>query len=53
MSGGRNETDTETLDIIEGVVERVHFEFAAVAGSGIDGADRQAVAEPSAGSLVD
>ena len=36
----------EALEIVEGVVERVNLQLAAVARAGIDLADRQAAAEP-------
>ena len=46
MARRGDETDAEALDVVIGVVERVDFEFASVAGSGVDLADRQASAEP-------
>ena len=51
--GGRSdEAQPVTFQIIECVVQRMDFQFAAVAGAGIDLADRQAPAEPCPGSLV-
>ena len=38
----------EALEVIERVAERVNLQFAAVAGSGIDLADRREVAKPAA-----
>jgi hypothetical protein len=35
-----DEADAETLDVAIGVVERVNFQLAAIAGSGVDLADR-------------
>jgi hypothetical protein len=43
-----DETQPEPLEIVDRVVERVDLELAAVAGAGIDLADRQAAAEPRA-----
>src|SRR5262249_18285787 len=42
-----NEAQPEALEIIEGVVERVNLQLAAVAGTSIDLADRQTAAEPA------
>jgi hypothetical protein len=41
-----DEAQTEALEIVERIVQRVDFQFAAVARTGIDLADRQAAAEP-------
>ena len=43
-----DEAQAEALEIVEGVVERVDFKLAAVAGAGVDLADREAAAEPAA-----
>ena len=48
MARRGDETEAEALEIVEGVVEGVDLELAAVAGAGIDLADRQAAAEPAA-----
>jgi hypothetical protein len=42
-----DEAQAEALEIVEGVVEPVDFEFAAIARPGIDLADRQASAQPT------
>jgi hypothetical protein len=47
MARRSDEAQPETLEIIEGVVERVNLQLAAVAGAGVDFADRQAAAEPA------
>ena len=47
MARGGHEADTEALDIVKGVAERVDFEFAAVAGARIDFADRETAPEGS------
>ena len=47
MARGGDEPDTETLDIVKGVAERVDFEFAAVARAGVDFADRETAPEAS------
>ena len=46
MTRRGDEPQAEPLDVVIGVVERVNFQLASVAGSGIDLADRQAPAEP-------
>ena len=43
-----DETKAEALEIVEGVVERVDLELAAIAGASVDFADRKATAETSA-----
>jgi hypothetical protein len=43
-----DEAQAEALEVVEGVVEGVDLELAAVAGAGIDLADRQAAAEAPA-----
>ena len=48
-----DEAQAEALEVVEGVVERVDLQLAAVAGAGIDLADRQAAAEPAARGAVD
>ena len=42
----------ETFEIIEGIVERMNFKLATVAGAGIDLADRQAAAEQASRGAV-
>ena len=39
MPRRRHKTQTEGIEIVEDAVERVDFEFAAVAGTGVDFAD--------------
>ena len=41
-----DEAQAEPFQIVEGVAERMDLEFAAVARTGIDLADREAAAEP-------
>jgi hypothetical protein len=53
MTRRGDEAQTEPLDVVERVVERVDFEFAAVARAGIDLADRQAAAKPAPRRLID
>jgi hypothetical protein len=40
-----DEAQPEALEIVEGVVERVNFKLAAVAGAGVDFADGEAAAK--------
>ena len=47
MARRGDEAQAEALEIVERIVERVDFQFAAVARAGIDFADRQAAAEPA------
>ena len=47
MARGGHEADTESLDIVKGVAERVDLELAAVAGTRIDFADRETAPEAS------
>ena len=53
MARRRDKAQAETFEIVEGVVERMDFQFAAVAGAGIDLADRQAAAQPPARGAID
>ena len=53
MARRGDEAQPEAFEIVEGIVERVDFQFAAVAGAGVDLADRQRAAEPLAGGDVD
>ena len=48
-----DEAETEALDVVEGVVERMDLKFAAVARTGIDLANRKAAAEPPLARPVD
>ena len=52
MARRGDEAQAEAFEIVERVAERVDFQFAAVAGAGIDLADRQRAAEPGAGGAV-
>jgi hypothetical protein len=45
MARRGNEAEAEALDVVIGVVKRVDFEFASIAGSGIDLAYRETSAE--------
>ena len=47
MAGRGHEADAEALDVVEGVVERVDLELAAVAGTRVDLADAETAAEPA------
>ena len=53
MARRGDEPQAEALDVVIGVVERVDFQLASIAGSGIDLADRQAAAEPSPRGLAE
>ena len=46
MARRGDEAEAKALDIVIGVVERVDLELAAVAGAGVDLADRRLAAEP-------
>jgi hypothetical protein len=48
MARRGDEAEAEALEIVERVVERMDLQLAAIAGAGIDLADRQAAAEPAA-----
>src|SRR5262249_43145292 len=48
-----DEAQAEALDVIERVVECVDFEFAAIAGAGVDLTDRKTAAEPASSSALD
>ena len=50
MTRRRNEPETEALDVVVGIVQRVDFKFASIAGSGIDLPYGEAASEtPSCG----
>ena len=53
MAGRGDEAQAEAFQIVEGIVEGVDLELAAVAGAGVDLADRQRAAEPTARGAVD
>ena len=53
MAGRGDEAQAEAFEIVEGIVQRVDLELAAVARAGIDLADRQAAAEPPARRAID
>ena len=44
----RDETHAEALDIVDGIVERMDLQFAAIAGAGIDFANGKRAAEQPA-----
>jgi len=48
VTRGRDKSQAEAFEIIEGVVERVDFELAAVARAGVDLPNRETAAQPSA-----
>jgi hypothetical protein len=45
MARAGDEADAQAFDVVVGVVERVDLELAAVAGPGVDLADRQRLPE--------
>ena len=53
MARRGDEAQAEALEIVEGIVERMDFQLAAVAGAGIDLADREAAAEPAPRGAID
>ena len=53
MARRGDEAQAEALEVVERVVERVDFEFAAIAGAGIDLADRERAAELARARAVD
>ena len=53
MARRGDKAQPEPLEVVERIVQRVDFQLAAIARAGIDLADRQAAAEPSAGGAVD
>ena len=53
MARRGDEAQAEALEVVEGVVERVDFQLAAVAGAGIDLADGEAAAEPAPRRAID
>ena len=48
MSRRGHEAQAEAFEIVEGVVEGMNFQLAAIAGTGVHLANRQAAAEPLA-----
>jgi hypothetical protein len=52
MARRGDEADAETLEVVERVAQRMDLELAAVAGAGVDLADRERAAEPPAGGAV-
>src|SRR5437762_14147575 len=53
MAGRGDETKSETLEVVEGVAQRMDLELAAVARAGVDLADRKAAAETPLGGCVE
>jgi hypothetical protein len=53
MARRGDEAQAEPLEIVESVLQRVDFQFAAVARAGIDLADRERAAEPALGGQID
>ena len=49
MARRRNEPEAESLDVVVGVVQRVDFKFASIAGSGVDFAYGEAASETPPG----
>ena len=45
MTRRRNEPETEAFDVVIGIVQRVNFKFASVAGPGVDFAYGKATSE--------
>ena len=52
MARAGDEFDAEPFDVVIGIVERVDFQFAAVAGAGIDMAYAQRAAEDAQDFLL-
>ena len=52
MSGRRDEVDTQSLDVVKRIVQRMDFQFAPVTGSGVHLADRKTMAQTPLGRLV-
>jgi hypothetical protein len=53
MARRGNEVEAEPLQIVIGIVQRVDFQFAAVAGTGIHFSNRQTTAESSPRRSID
>ena len=53
MARTGHEADAEALQIVDGVVQRMDLELAAVARAGVDLADGERAAEAAAGRLVE
>jgi len=53
VAGRGDEAEAEAFEVVEGVVEGVDFELAAIARAGVDLADGKAVAEPPARRRVE
>ena len=53
MARRSDEAQAEALEIVEGVLQRVDLQLAAVARAGIDLADRERAAEPALGRKID
>ena len=53
VARGRDEMQAEAFEIVERVVERMDFQFAAVARAGVDLANGQAAAKPAARRMAD
>jgi hypothetical protein len=47
-----DEADAEPLEVVEDVAQRVDLQLTAVAGTGVDLADRKRAAKPPAGGMV-
>ena len=45
MPGAGGKLHSQTIDVVVRTVERMNFQFAAVAGAGVDVADRHRLAE--------
>src|ERR1700760_4346851 len=52
MSGRGDEAQPVTLQIVEGVIQRMDFKFAAVARAGVHLADGKASAQPVSRDLI-
>ena len=53
MARRGHELEPKTLEIVNGIVQRMDLELAAIARTGIDLADGQAAAEPAARRAID
>ena len=52
VPGARDEADAEPFEVVEGIVERVDLELAAVAGAGVDVTDAERTAEHGTNAIL-
>ena len=53
MARRGDEADAEALEIVEGIAQRMDLKLTAVAGAGVDLAERKRSPEPAARGIVD